>query len=59
MSTLLSFPRRLKPCLAAAFALSCWFSLSAQAAEPIKVGLHLPTLNGRHLRRKLSIFGIR
>ncbi len=39
MSTLLSFPRRLKPCLAAAFALSCWFSLSAQAAEPIKVGL--------------------
>jgi branched-chain amino acid transport system substrate-binding protein len=39
MSTLLSFPRRLKPCLAAAFALSCWFSLPAQAAEPIKVGL--------------------
>ncbi|QNH02142.1 ABC transporter substrate-binding protein [Pseudomonas sediminis] len=39
MSTLLSFPRRLKPCLAAAFALSCWFSLSAQAAESIKVGL--------------------
>lgn len=39
MSTLLSFPRRLKPCLAAAFALSCCFVLSAQAAEPIKVGL--------------------
>lgn len=39
MSTLLSFPRRLKPCLAVAFVLSCWFSLSAQAAEPIKIGL--------------------
>lgn len=39
MSTLLSFPRRLKPCLAAAFVLSCWFSLSAQAVEPIKIGL--------------------
>ena len=46
MSTLLSFPRRLKPCLAAAFALSCWFSLSAQAAEPIKVGL-IAALSGQ------------